>query len=54
MSDRLLLKETLNATDIVEILGPRPFKPHSTYQKYLELFGQDKQQPPKLAEDASQ
>lgn len=38
MSDKLLEKETLNANDIVDLLGARPFKPHSTYQKYLELF----------------
>lgn len=35
LSEKLLEKETLDGREIREILGERPFKPHSSYKAYL-------------------
>lgn len=39
LSERLIEKETLDGKQIREILGERPFAPHSSYKAYLELEG---------------
>ena len=36
LSDRLLEKETLDLTEIIKILGPRPFAPKSSFKAFLE------------------
>lgn len=36
---RLLEKEVLNKADMVELLGPRPFKEKSTYEEFVEGTG---------------
>jgi len=36
LSDLLLEKETIDLTQIVRILGQRPFEARSTYKSYLE------------------
>lgn len=36
LSDRLLEKETLDLTEIVKILGIRPFAPKSSFKAFLE------------------
>ena len=36
LSKRLLEKESVTLVDLIEILGPRPFKPNSQFQAYLE------------------
>lgn len=35
LRDALLEKETLDLTNIIEILGERPFEPKSNYKAYL-------------------
>ena len=36
---RLLEKEVLNREDMIELLGPRPFKEKSTYEEFVEGTG---------------
>ena len=36
---RLLEKEVLNREDMIEMLGPRPFKEKSTYEEFVEGTG---------------
>jgi len=36
---RLLEKEVLNRDDMIELLGPRPFKEKSTYEEFVEGTG---------------
>ena len=38
MSQRLLEKETLDAKEIMEVLGSRPFVPHESYKAYLDIY----------------
>lgn len=39
MGKRLLEKEVLDKTDMVELLGPRPFEEKSTYEEFVEGTG---------------
>ncbi|XP_033847229.1 AFG3-like protein 1 [Periophthalmus magnuspinnatus] len=41
VAKRLLEKETLQKSDMVELLGPRPFKESSMYEELLEDKGED-------------
>ena len=36
LSDRLLEKETLDLTEIIKVLGQRPFAPKSSFKAFLE------------------
>ena len=36
---RLLDKEVLNREDMIDLLGPRPFKEKSTYEEFVEGTG---------------
>ena len=36
LADKLLEKETLDLTEIVKILGSRPFEPKSSFKAFLE------------------
>jgi len=36
LSDRLLEKETIDLTEIIKVLGPRPFTPKSSFKAFLE------------------
>jgi hypothetical protein len=36
LADKLIEKETVNLTDIVEVLGERPFGMSETMKEYLE------------------
>ena len=38
---RLLEKEVLGREDMIELLGPRPFKEKSTYEEFVEGTGGD-------------
>lgn len=38
---RLLEKEVLGRDDMIELLGPRPFKEKSTYEEFVEGTGGD-------------
>ena len=39
VAQRLLEKEVLNRDDMIELLGPRPFKEKSTYEEFVEGTG---------------
>lgn len=39
MAKRLLEKEILSRDDMIELLGPRPFKEKSTYEEFVEGTG---------------
>jgi len=39
VAQRLLEKEILNRDDMIELLGPRPFKEKSTYEEFVEGTG---------------
>lgn len=39
VAQRLLEKEVLNREDMIELLGPRPFKEKSTYEEFVEGTG---------------
>lgn len=39
IAQRLLEKEVLNREDMIELLGPRPFKEKSTYEEFVEGTG---------------
>ncbi|KAG0720694.1 AFG3-like protein 2 [Chionoecetes opilio] len=39
VAERLLEREILNREDMIEILGPRPFKEKSTYEEFVEGTG---------------
>ena len=39
MAQRLLQKEILARDDMIELLGPRPFKEKSTYEEFVEGTG---------------
>jgi len=49
VAERLLSKEVLQKTDLVELLGPRPYKQRSTYQ---ELVSQKEEDLPDAAEES--
>jgi hypothetical protein len=45
LAEELLAKETVNLTDIVRILGDRPFEMKSNLKEYLEeLKGREKKE----------
>ena len=44
LSDRLLEKETLDLTEILKVLGPRPFEPKSSFKAFLEEMTKEKQE----------
>ena len=39
VAERLLEKENLNRDDMIELLGPRPFKEQHTYEQFVEGTG---------------
>jgi len=39
VAERLLEKEILSRDDMIELLGPRPFKEKSTYEEFVEGTG---------------
>lgn len=39
IAQRLLEKEVLDREDMIELLGPRPFKEKSTYEEFVEGTG---------------
>ena len=39
VAKRLLEKEILSREDMIELLGPRPFKEKSTYEEFVEGTG---------------
>lgn len=39
VAQRLLQKENLQREDLIELLGPRPFKEKSTYEEFVEGTG---------------
>lgn len=39
VAERLLKNEVLNRADMIELLGPRPFKEKSTYEEFVEGTG---------------
>lgn len=41
VAQRLLTQEVLNREDMVELLGPRPFKESTTYEEFVEGTGSD-------------
>jgi hypothetical protein len=36
LSDKLLVKDVLTFIDVQEVLGDRPFKPHPSFQRFLD------------------
>lgn len=54
LSNRLLEKETLDLTQIIEILGPRPFAPKSSFKAFLdEVQKQDEEKKDQNPQPAS-
>lgn len=43
VAHRLLEKEVLHRSDMVELLGPRPFKEKHTYEELVEETGQEEE-----------
>ena len=41
VAQRLLSQEVLSREDMVELLGPRPFKESTTYEEFVEGTGSD-------------
>lgn len=39
VAKRLLEREILEKSDMVELLGPRPFRDKSTYEEFVEELG---------------
>lgn len=39
MAERLLKQEILSRDDMIELLGPRPFREKSTYEEFVEGTG---------------
>jgi len=39
IAKRLLEREVLNRQDMIELLGPRPFKEKTTYEEFVEGTG---------------
>lgn len=39
VAERLLEREILSRDDMIELLGPRPFKEKSTYEEFVEGTG---------------
>jgi len=39
VAEQLLKKEVLSRDDMIELLGPRPFKEKSTYEQFVEGTG---------------
>ena len=40
---RLLEKEVIDRDDMIDLLGPRPFKERSTYEEFVEGTGGEKE-----------
>lgn len=39
LAKRLIIEEALKRDDMIELLGPRPFKEKSTYEEFVEGTG---------------
>lgn len=43
MAKRLLQKDFLDRADMMELLGPRPFQEHSSYEEFIEGLGESEE-----------